>query len=138
MITCTDLSLQARYEILRSCLSELQRVSIISPSCCLPPPFPDLRPPFLVSSGTDSQANVSGTESGFGPSQMAGEQLRHVAEACEVPFNMLVYCEINRDYIGIKQFTLCSLKPLIASELCEGFSERLYWNLMHYKGFLAL
>ena len=78
------LFLQARYEILRSCLSELQRVSIISPSCCPPPPFQDLRPAFVTSNGPDIQAKVIGTENGFGASQMAGEQLRHVAEACEV------------------------------------------------------
>ena len=77
-------SLQARYEILRSCLAELQRVSIISPSCCPPPPFQDLRPTFVASSGTDSQARVIATENGFGATQMAGEQLRQVAEACEV------------------------------------------------------
>ena len=89
MIIGIYLSLQARYEILRSCLSELQRVLIVSPSCCPPPPFQDLRPPFVASSiGSDSQAKIIGTENGLGPSQVAGEQLRHVAEACEVNFHM--------------------------------------------------
>lgn len=77
--------MQARYEILRSCLIEIQRVSIISSECCLPPPFQDLRPAFVASNGSlDGHGKMLDSEECFGPSQMAGEGLRHVAEACEV------------------------------------------------------
>lgn len=84
-LTFIAFCVQARYEILRSCLTELQRVSIVSPACSLPPPFQDLRPSFVTSNGMlDGQAKVIDTENSFGPSQMAGEKLKHVAEACEV------------------------------------------------------
>ena len=79
------LPLQARYEILRGCLAELQRVCIVSAGCCLPPPFQELRPSFVTSNGcADGQPKIIEAENGFSPSQLAGEQLRHVAEACEV------------------------------------------------------
>lgn len=81
---------QARYEILRSCLGELQRVQIVSTASQLPPAFTDLMPTFMTSkAGMLEEDQTSRRENGFGHAQLSGESLRRVADACEVGLYLL-------------------------------------------------
>jgi hypothetical protein len=73
--------MQARYEILRSCMAELQRAGIISAESHMPPNYQDLHPSCLEASW---DANDLGSADDCRQDQRAGRKLVHVSGACEV------------------------------------------------------